>query len=131
MITFIIPGKPVPQERRVQVRGGWSFDPPKSRAAKKAVCLIAMSTRKGNVKASDHSFIVEMLFCGPHWGADVDNLSKLVLDALKGIWWKDDHQVTELNVRKVRVPKGDEQTIVRIEEMVPEALEDLPNAKPL
>src|SRR3990167_10194280 len=103
MITFIVPGKPVPQERRVHIRGGWAYDPPKSRAAKKAVRLIAISAHKGRSEPSDYSFIVEMIFCGPHWGADVDNLSKLILDSLKGIWWKDDHQVTEINARKIRV----------------------------
>ncbi len=32
---------------------------------------------------------------------DVDNLAKAVMDALNGVVWQDDAQVTSLNVRKV------------------------------
>ena len=52
---------------------------------------------------------------------DVDNLSKLVLDALNGIAWDDDAQVTELVVGKCERIRGvTEQTIVWISWEVPD-----------
>jgi len=32
---------------------------------------------------------------------DIDNLTKAILDALNGIAWKDDAQVTQINVHKI------------------------------
>ena len=36
---------------------------------------------------------------------DIDNLTKAILDALNGIAWKDDAQVTQINVHKIRSAK--------------------------
>lgn len=121
-VTFTIIGKPVPQERRVHVRGGWAYDPPKSRKAKKIVRQYAVLAMPNTV-ASDRSFVVDLAFYGPHWGADVDNLAKLVMDAIKGVFWIDDHQVVEMRCKKVRCTKGQEKTVVEIKELVPEALQ--------
>jgi len=32
---------------------------------------------------------------------DIDNLTKAILDALNGIVWKDDAQVTQINIQKI------------------------------
>ena len=131
-ISFEIPGRPVPQERPIHLRSGWAYDPPKSKAAKRIIRGYAIKAASDHFmlnKPSDRSFIVHLDFMGPHWGADIDNLTKLVLDAVKGIFWRDDHQVIEIHARKMRCPKGQEKTIVRIEEVVPRALVDLPNEK--
>ena len=37
---------------------------------------------------------------------DVDNIAKSLLDALKGVVFRDDHQVSELLVRKTRLSAG-------------------------
>lgn len=116
MITFTIPGRPVPQERRVQVRGGWSFDPAKSRKAKQIVRAYAELARPKGIGISDKAFAIEMRFYGPHWGADVDNLAKLVMDAIKGVYWKDDHQVTQMYASKYRSVKEQAKTVVTIME---------------
>lgn len=51
---------------------------------------------------------------------DVDNIAKLVLDALNGCAWHDDTQVTELVVGKCeRVREVTEQTVVWISWEVP------------
>lgn len=129
VISFEIPGKPVPQERRVQVRGGWSFDPAKSRKAKRLVKLCALAARPAGSSPTDRSFIVEIVFYGPHWGSDLDNLAKLVLDGMKGVFWVDDHQVCELILRKIRVPKGNEKTVVRVTELRPQTIEEMKKGK--
>jgi Holliday junction resolvase RusA-like endonuclease len=127
---FEIPGKPVPQERRIHIRGQWAFDPPKSRTAKRIVKQYAMAARpklcNGFYHPSDYSFCIEMFFYGPHWGSDLDNLVKLVMDGMKGVFWKDDHQVVEMFAKKIRVPKGSEKTVVGVTELKPEAIEEIP-----
>lgn len=45
---------------------------------------------------------------------DIDNMLKLILDALNKVAWPDDVQVTSISANKRRVPKGEAQTIVRI-----------------
>jgi Holliday junction resolvase RusA-like endonuclease len=122
-VTFTIPGKPVPQERRVHIRGGWAYDPPKSRKAKQVVKLFALQARPRAFQVSDRSFSVNIFFYGPHWGADLDNLQKMVWDGMKGVFWKDDHQITRSYAQKVRCQKGEERTVVTIDELGPEALD--------
>lgn len=47
---------------------------------------------------------------------DVDNVAKLVLDALNGLAWKDDAQVMSLRVRKThRTRDAEERTTVGVE----------------
>ena len=43
---------------------------------------------------------------------DLDNLAKLVMDALNGWVWWDDHQVSTLLARQTRVPRGSGRTEV-------------------
>lgn len=43
---------------------------------------------------------------------DLDNMEKLVLDALNGIAWVDDDQVTEVHHRKALDPTGEGSTMV-------------------
>ena len=51
---------------------------------------------------------------------DVDNISKAVLDALNGVAWEDDAQVTELVIGKCERMRGvTEQTVVWINWEVP------------
>ena len=52
-----------------------------------------------------------------HAAADVDNLLKPVLDALKGLAWMDDTQVAELLVRKV--PSRDRRMSIQIWQSLP------------
>ena len=46
---------------------------------------------------------------------DIDNLAKLVLDALNGVYWHDDNQIVELNLRKKY--SDEPRTVVRIKEI--------------
>jgi Holliday junction resolvase RusA-like endonuclease len=113
VITFTIPGKPIPQERRGISKYGHAYDPKKSKDAKKVIREYAAEAWK-YAPPSDHSFIVTLIFYGPHWGADLDNLTKTCWDAMTGTIWKDDHQIIELTAQKIRVKKGCEKTLVSI-----------------
>jgi Holliday junction resolvase RusA-like endonuclease len=113
MIEFFVEGTPVGQGRpRFTTRGGFprAYDPPKSRAWKDRVSLVAtLACENGGALAGEIivclEFILPRLKTKPKAEAwevkpDVDNLAKAVLDALTGIVWPDDKQIVSLDVRK-------------------------------
>lgn len=66
-----------------------------------------------NTTKKDKALITENLL-SPTKKPDIDNIVKIVLDALNKIAFKDDNQITKLNVEKLY---GDEEKIcVKIEE---------------
>ena len=102
MISFTIPGRPQPQERPFVLKAGWTMDRPASKRAKNMVYTLGLNARQiARASVSDANFAVRMVFYNAHKSADIDNLSKLVLDGLKGVFWKDDKQVYRLTVDKV------------------------------
>ena len=121
MISFVIPGSPVPQGRPRAGRNGRKivmYDPKESKDYKEYVSLIArqyapkiqlegaLSVRikiyreipKSTTK-KDRALISEGIK-RPITKPDTDNYVKSVLDALNGIIFKDDSQVTDLYASK-------------------------------
>ena len=86
---------------------GIAYDPPKSRQFKKDLTLIAnslvSSAFSGEVKVKLDIFRQRSKFkkgvTSKKYG-DIDNLAKAVLDALNGICWQDDSQISDLHVTK-------------------------------
>ena len=100
--AFIIPGKPVPQERPYVTRT-FTRDRPRSKNAKAYVWAIAVAARtESGAGVSRRPFRVSLNFCNANPNADLDNLCKLVLDGMKGVFWEDDRQVTQLMAFKVK-----------------------------
>ena len=120
-IEFVIPGDPVPQGRpRASTRGGYVkvYDPPASRAYKKLVKTYASYNRpsvllSGYIEVEMHIYKrtlksfskkkkidAENKKIRPKTKPDADNYAKGILDAMKGIIWQDDGQVTDLIARK-------------------------------
>lgn len=120
-IRFTIPGEPVPQGRpRATSRGGFTrmYDPPASREYKKLVKIYASKNRpdkllEGYVEVEMHIYKrslksfskrkqeeAEQGKLRPKTKPDADNYAKGILDAMKGIIWQDDGQVTDLIARK-------------------------------
>lgn len=120
MVEIYIKGKPVPMSRpRVTIHG--TYTPARCRAYKELVALYARQAMRGKepldgslVCQIDLSFAIpksytsgKRLACeynivkptGRNTG-DADNLAKGIMDALKGIAWIDDSQVTHLIVKK-------------------------------
>jgi Holliday junction resolvase RusA-like endonuclease len=113
IIAFHVPGKPKPQKRPIVMKRGWTIDPPESKKAKKIIGQYAMIAMADQATILEGPAAVTLTFYGAHPLSDIDNLSKLVLDALKGICWRDDRQVKELHVfNKSNVGQG---TYIRIE----------------
>lgn len=121
MIEFIIPGDPVPQGRPRAGRAGRRivmYDPKESREYKRYVSLIArqhapktllegpLSVRMKIYRQIPKSTTKKdraLIFEGkkrPITKPDTDNYTKSVLDALNGIIYKDDSQVTDLYASK-------------------------------
>ena len=122
MIQFTIPGKTQPQERPRFSRVGKgirTIDPPKSRAYKELVKLVAWQNKPPEpiqepIKLSVDIYIVPpkkyhtkpkqaLIASGelrPTTKPDLDNLVKGIKDGCSQIIWHDDAQIVEMVVRK-------------------------------
>ena len=130
-VSFSVPGDPVPQPRaRITTRGGHGHAyTPKSHpvhAYRQAVALAARAAG-ASVHEEPASVVIDFVFARPksHMRKnglaanaprlprpDIDNLEKAVLDALKGVAWKDDTQVAR--VVKEKSYGTEARTTVRI-----------------
>lgn len=119
-ISFTVSGKPVGKERPRFTRNGHTYTPAKTRAAEEAVQW-AYKAKYGETKfekgipirieilsffqipKSDSKAIKELKIQGgikPTKKPDVDNIAKLICDALNGIAYDDDSQIVELYIKK-------------------------------
>lgn len=130
-IAFSVPGDPVPQPRpRVSTRGGFAraYVPAKHpvHAYRQAVAVAARAAGCG-VHGDPVEVVIDLVFARPKSHlrknglakdapatprCDLDNCAKAVLDALNGVAWDDDSQVTRLVVEKTY--GGEARTTVRI-----------------
>jgi Holliday junction resolvase RusA-like endonuclease len=106
VVRFTVPCEPVSKGRPrvVMSRGGrpHAFTPDKTLRAEKVVGLLGRAAMRGqsplscllSVDLSFHSSIIRR-----DRQPDIDNLTKLVLDALNEVIWVDDVQIEEMNVR--------------------------------
>ena len=114
-VTFTIPGRPVPLGRP-RFGNGKARTPQRSRDAQAAIGLVAASHFHGDISGDvdvELMFVYAIPKSWPRWRkeraeeqherpgiADVDNLTKQVLDALNGIAYDDDKQVVSLTCSK-------------------------------
>lgn len=130
MISFFIPGRPIPQARPRVVRGGKrTYDPKRSADAKQVAAGYALEARmKAGMELIEDGAItvtMEARFAYPKGTPkkhqvdrapmtsrpDIENISKMLLDACTGILWRDDSQVTTLIASKFRVVDPDDEGI--------------------
>ena len=107
-MTFDIPIDAVPQGRPRFYKGR-TYDPPASKQFKRDLALLVNSLRKdsafftGKVKVRIDVYRAATKFkkgvTSRRYG-DIDNLAKAILDALTGICWQDDSQISELQITK-------------------------------
>lgn len=104
-VRVTIPGEPVSKARPRVVGTGSSrrtYTPVKTAAAENAIGWVL---RAAGVNEPDRegAYKVEVAFyCGTWRHNDIDNLTKLVLDACNGVVWADDSQVYELHAYVIR-----------------------------
>ncbi len=101
---FAIPGEPVSKERPRVVNGN-TYTPTKTTTAELKVAWLFKAAARGWAPDASSEFVVDMRFWNKtRHRRDIDNLCKLVLDALNGVCWADDSQVTEISAIKDLAP---------------------------
>ena len=117
VISFTVPGEPVPKARPRVVRGHGQkrgYTPERTAVAETAVGWRFRQAVKGHGVDADSSFGVIAVFCRQtRIRCDVDNLLKTVLDGLNGVAWRDDWQVVDVAGRK-RLVDGNPRTEITI-----------------
>lgn len=124
-VKFTVEGEPRSKQRPRVVRGR-AYTPKETVAAEK---LVAAAYREASEHLFEHNVVVSIdFFNGNRRRRDIDNMAKLVMDALNGVAFVDDFQVVELNLRKFFTEKERARTEVRLVEVVawPSELETIP-----
>lgn len=114
-VSFIVMGEPRSKQRpRVTQRG--TFTPKETIEAEKRV---RNAWRALGVSKFENQVIVYLAFYnGNKRRRDIDNMAKLILDALNREAFDDDYQVVGVNMFKVFTDADRARTTVRIEEVV-------------
>ena len=109
-----IPGEPVSKERpRVTKRKGKSitYTPKGTRVAELAIAWETVAQNPGITLEAELNFRVDVLFVSKsNRRRDIDNMIKLVLDALNGVVYRDDSQVVEIHAVMARGSAEDPRT---------------------
>lgn len=96
-LHLIIPGQPAPKERP-RVANGHAFTSSKTRAAEEQITWLAKAARFAPL-AGPVSFTARF-YVGDLRRRDLDNMAKLVTDALNGIAYADDSQIALMNLSR-------------------------------
>jgi Holliday junction resolvase RusA-like endonuclease len=102
-LRFTIPGPPIPKARPRLARNGHTYTPGSTRAFEATVRAYAyQALGKANLTwGMLGDFAVELAFYLPDKRRkDCDNLGKGVADALNGVIWQDDSQITDMSIHK-------------------------------
>lgn len=103
MTRFVIPGNPVPKERARVLREGRSYTPLATRVAEERIRAVA---RSAGVELVEGPVALHVRFYrSDRKRVDNDNLLKLVQDALIGIAYRDDSQITDGSQKRLIDPE--------------------------
>lgn len=132
-LSFTVPGTPVAKGRpRVTARGGFAraYTPQKTRIAEASFEARAFQYRPATPFAGplrlEVVFMMPIPKSFPKWRRasaeegnthpvgkpDIDNLLKLIADAMSGAFWLDDKQIVEAEVRKMYGPVPQTKVVV-------------------
>jgi Holliday junction resolvase RusA-like endonuclease len=101
--TFFIPGSPVSWKRPRQARRGgksWRFTDPEVKAWQETVQAYWMQAGRPLYRGYVSVTLSFALSERDYKKKDVDNLAKAILDALNGLAYPDDRQVSQLHIFK-------------------------------
>ena len=111
-VLFTVTGEPMVKARPRVTRTGHTYTPKTTVEAEKRVREAFEAT---GCESFSNAVGVELAFFqGTRARKDIDNMEKLVLDALNGSAWVDDVQVSVILARRVFTVKDRARTVVRI-----------------
>lgn len=114
--TFVVPGPPVPLQRARRGAGGRFYTPRASKVYKDKVGWLARQAGvrclKGPVRLTVAVWVPDAR------RRDVDNVAKACMDALTGIAWQDDSQVSRLVVTR-QLDRERPRVVVTVEAVEP------------
>jgi Holliday junction resolvase RusA-like endonuclease len=115
VVRFTIPGEPKSKQRpRVTARG--TYTPKETKQAEK---VIANAWAQIGAEPFQYQVVVSIDFHnGNKRRRDLDNMAKLVLDALNKRAYEDDYQVVGLNLRKFQTTPDKARTLIILEEVI-------------
>ena len=118
MITFSVPGQPVPKARPRWGKGR-TYTPLKTREAELAVAWEfkrQMGTQRWPWPLDEETSLSCRFYMASAKGrrADIDNLVKLVLDGLNGVAYTDDRWITKLEAIILPADAQGARTIVSV-----------------
>lgn len=115
VVRFTVRGEPKSKQRaRVTARG--TYTPAETREAEQRVRQAWTET---NTELFTYQVVVSIdFFNGNKRRRDLDNMAKLVLDALNKVAYADDFQVVELNARKIHTTPDRARTVITLTEVI-------------
>ena len=142
-LNIYVAGEPRAQQRpRFSTRNGFvkTYDPEKSRDAKALIgmmarhelgnqpmlegdLMLALTVNKLPPKSWSKKKQAEAIGKGITSKPDLDNYIKLVLDALNGVWFRDDSCIASIMARK-KWSKDKEGMLIMVSEIITEHRED-------
>ena len=104
-VEFFVEGKPVAKGRPRVTRYGTTYTPAKTREWEE---MVAWSARiaLGSDPPMEVPVAVQLVFYRPRANSDLDNLIKAVLDAMNGLVYADDKQISSIHA--IRLPDGEQ-----------------------
>jgi Holliday junction resolvase RusA-like endonuclease len=110
--SFEVTGEPVSKARARFSKTGHAYTPAATVAGEQKIAWSFKSAAKYRPTGDDEYRVEAEFYCGGQ-RRDVDNMLKAILDALNGLAWADDNQVTEIYGKKLR-RSPERKTVVRI-----------------
>jgi hypothetical protein len=100
LLVFVVEGRPVSWQRTNVVKGRPMTDA-KQREAKKRIALSAQAALRSRPWATDGDYAIQVdAYYPDRVFGDADRIPGLVMDALEGIAYRKDRQVSALDVRR-------------------------------
>lgn len=126
---FTVEGEPESKSRvRFDARNRRTYTPDRTVAAERAMAWRFREAARGYKPDGSKSYgVVGLFFAATRQRRDVDNMLKLICDALNGLAWVDDNQVLEVAGRKSYV---DDKLQARTEVLIYELPPVLPQSMP-
>lgn len=114
-VRFTVQGEPRSKQRPMVTKRG-TFTRPETVEAER---VVREHWRELGLPKFQHNVLVSIDFYnGNKRRRDLDNMAKLVLDALNKEAYEDDFQVVELNARKFFTDKESARTVIELREVV-------------